>query len=124
MFLLREFAAQYPIQTKQIKTMAIPAMFPSVVLSVVEVVKSLRLFEGLTELVIVLGYTARPANEEGIAAPIFSPSGMWGEGSNSGREIWALPDDPNEALQSLKRESWPDWKIPTVSVTRYLEGVL
>lgn len=122
--LLREFAGQYPTETKQIKTLALPAVFSSIAISGVDVLKSLRLFESLTELVIVLGYSHRKTFAEGILVQSVSRSVAWGEKPESGQEAWVLPDGVEETLKSLKRDHWPDWKIPKVLVARFLDEVL
>lgn len=122
--LLREFADQYPTQAKQIRTLALPAVFSSVAISGMDVLKSLRRFENLRELVIVLGYSHGPVFVEGRPFLSVSRSITWGERSESGREVWVLPGGVQEALEFLKREHWPDWKIPKVSVAKFLDDVL
>lgn len=122
--LLREFASQYPTQAKIIKTLALPAAFSSGALSGMDILKSLRLFESLTELVIVLGYSYGRGLVESIPVPGISRSVIWGEGSEIGRDAWILPDGAQEGLETLKRVHWPDWKIPKVSVAKFLDEVL
>jgi hypothetical protein len=119
--LLREFASQYPIQTKRIKSLALPAVFSSGAISGMDVLKSLRLFETLTNLVIVLGYSYSKGSN---SVSSISRSVMWGERSESGEEVWELPEGVQGALETLKRHNWPEWKTPKVSVATFLDEVL
>lgn len=122
--LLGEFASQYPIQTKRIKTLALPAILSSDAISGVEILKSLRLFPCVNKLIIVLGHTYGPGLQGGDPVLDFSRSMLWGERSESGRGVWNLPDGAQDALETLKREQWPDWKIPEVVIAKFLDDVL
>jgi hypothetical protein len=120
--LLRDFAGQFSTQIKHIRTLALPAVFFSDAIAGMDVLKSLRPFDNLTELVIVLGYSSGQGLVGSI--PGISRSVAWGERSQSETEVWMLPDGVQQALELLKRENWPDWKIPKVSVAKFLDEVL
>jgi hypothetical protein len=122
--LLREFAAQFPTQVTEIKTLALPAVFSLKTISGNEALKCLQLFKALSELVIVMGYGRRQSPEEGILLPSISRSTALGQGSESGREVLVLPDGVQQALELLKRNHLPDWKVPKVSVAKFLDEVL
>jgi hypothetical protein len=122
--LLGEFASQYPIQTKRIKTLALPAVLSSDAISGVEILKSLRLFQSLTKLIIVLGHTYGRGIEGNIPALNFAWSMVWSGGSDASKEVWNLPGGAEDTLETLRRDQWPDWKIPKVAIAKFLDEVL
>jgi hypothetical protein len=118
--LLDEFASQYPTQAKQIQTLALPASLSSGSTSGIEILKALHEFEALKKLVIVLGQAY--GSREAYQTP-FLWSGMWSELSE-GYGVWDLPDGPQDALTKLQKEQLPDWKVPRVSVAKFLNDVI
>ena len=124
--LLHEFALQFPAQTKQIRTLALPAVFFSGAKEGMDVLRSLRYFEHLTELVIVLGYSAGQGLAGNIPGMQSSAlwAALWAESSERGHQNWVFPDAVDCSLEYLKQDYWPDWKIPRVSVVTFLDEVL
>jgi hypothetical protein len=121
---LEEFASQYPIPAKRIKTLALPAVLSSDAISGVEILKSLRLFQSLNKLIIVLGHTYGPGLEGNTQALSFSWSMLWNERSEGSKGVWNLPDGAQDALEALQKEQWPEWKIPKVAIAKFLDEVL
>jgi hypothetical protein len=75
-------------------------------------------------LIIVLGHTYGRGIEGNIPALNFAWSMVWSGGSDASKEVWNLPGGAEDTLETLRRDQWPDWKIPKVAIAKFLDEVL
>jgi hypothetical protein len=94
------------------RAIALPGVLSPETPSRLETLAALHDFEKLREVVIVLG-KAKPENTTSV---------LW-QGGSALKTPWALPGGIEDALKQLKKERWPDWKLPTVSIVKSQEEI-
>jgi hypothetical protein len=115
---LQDFAAQYPVETSCMETIALPGRISSTVFSRTDVLATLHVFEKLKEVIIVLGNATRGHGH------IYEPGQRESWLGGDQKPVWTLPDDAERVLERIKREKWPDWKPPIVTVVASQEDIL
>lgn len=114
---LIDFEAQYPIEASKIRTIALPRTISPDNSSRHDILAALHFFEQLTEVIIVLGITR---SETGSRVGTDS----WEGGLFTGRDRWTFPRSVEESLEKLKKERWPDWKLPVVTIVNSQEDIM
>lgn len=117
--LLQEFAAQYPVETSFMETIALPGRISPAMFSRTDVLAALHIFENLKEVIIVLGNVSHADDHR---EPSSSHGDTWLGGDEN--SLWTLPHDAERALERIKSEKWPDWKPPRVTIVASQEDIL
>lgn len=115
--LLQDFAAQYPVETSSMETIALPGRISPAMFSRTDVLFALHLFENLKEVIIVLGSVshADDPHEPG------SHKDSWiGE---DGDPLWVRSQDAQRVLERIKTDKWPDWVPPRVTIVATQEDI-
>jgi hypothetical protein len=110
--ILLDFTTQHPAEANSLLTIALPSIISSAMISRKDILAGLHAFENLMEVIIVVGN-----------AGIHRESVSWLGGTQT-KDSWLLPRSAEEALEQLRDEKWPDWKIPIVTVVRSPEDIL
>jgi len=105
--ILQDFADQFPLETSTMRAIALPGVLDPEKPSRLETLAALHAFEKLREVVIVLG-KASPENTTSV---------LW-QGGSALKSPWALPAGIEDALKQLKKERWPDWTLPIVTIVK------
>ena len=116
---LMDFAALFPVEARGMNKIALPGRISSSMVSRPAILASLHDFENLNEVIIVLGNVAR---ENGPRRASDTQTESWLGGDN--KTVWTLPDDAQRVLDNLKKERWPDWKLPSIRVVGAQEDIL
>jgi hypothetical protein len=111
---LRDFAYEFPVETYSMKSLALPGVLFPETASRVEVLAALHEFEQLREVIIVLGKAT--TGKEALGS-------SWQGGSHL-KDPWLLPRGAQDALEQLKNEKWPNWKLPTVTIVKSQEDIM
>ncbi|KIN01777.1 hypothetical protein OIDMADRAFT_144430 [Oidiodendron maius Zn] len=124
--LLQEFAAQYPVETSSMETIALPGRIAPAMFSRTDVLTALHIFENLKEVKIVLGDISRTGSRADTRSDDrHGPRGhgdTWLGGDEN--SLWTLPHDAERVLERIKIEKWPDWNPPRVTIVNSQEDIL
>jgi len=106
------FASQHPLESSSLRTIALPSIRSSELVSREEVLAALHIFENLKEVIIIAG-NGRVQN-----------AGLSWLGGSDGINDWTLPGSVEDALEELKENKWPEWRIPVVTIVKSQEDIL
>ena len=124
--LLQDFAAQYPVETSSMETIALPGRIAPAIFSKTDVLTVLHCFDNLKEVKIVLGDISRTeSSADSRPDDHHEPRGLgdtWLFGDKNSH--WTLPHDAERVLERIKIEKWPDWNPPRVTIVNSQEDIL
>jgi len=109
---LMDFVKEFPMETSSMRTIALPGVLFPETASRVEVLAALHAFEKLSEVIIVLGKATEKVTS----------NALW-QGGSGKKDAWVLPHGAQAALQRLKDERWPHWKLPIVTIAKSQEDI-
>jgi hypothetical protein len=115
---LQDFAAQFPVETSLMETIALPGRISPSMFSRTDVLATLHIFDNLKEVIIVLGNVSRTDDHHDPGTP---QRESWLGGDQ--KALWTLPHDAERYLERVKSEKWPDWKLPTISIVASQEDI-
>jgi hypothetical protein len=124
--LLQDFAAQYPVETSSMETIALPGRIAPAMFSRTDVLTALHIFDNLKEVKIVLGDISRSDNRSDSRTDNHHEPRSHGDTWLGGDENspWTLPHDAERVLERIKIEKWPEWNPPRVTIVNSQEDIL